>query len=584
MDSRERGGQPSGWLIKHNEYSVVPLQRRTGPAPLHAAEQELTVASTYFSWQQGGDMAALDPARRGTWSFHSLLWAPLVAGDTAGNAIPEKSLAQSWEANEDFTRWTFNLRPEARFSDGSPIDAEDVALNWGYMAMMTHPESFGFRDNFGTARRMFGDIEGLKAFTENVAFDPFGTGEVGDFEGVQVIDDHTLTIAFTRPAENFLSRLTAAFGVFKPEDLYAARDADYDVADFWPTSAAASGPYMIDEAVPGERYSMIVNPEYFGPAPGLARINVLAVSEDPNTILTAFANGELDMVAFPLTEDLARQAYGDPVLRAAMVEQPMWQVQQFWITPNPPMDDENVRRAFSMALGRDALVSVLNGGSELELMASVNMHRSPAVPHCEAETAAVQQMPYDPEAAKAELAKSRYGDAVVDMPINLSVNNNAELPAIEVYAAMLQQNLGLKKVSVRTEKVEDRNNPPFPVHLHMNAQQPWYADLTDTLQNMIFIIPDEPWAEGMNHAFTDVPYIPELKPLIVEAMNSRDAAERCRLVGEIGQIWNDKVFSLDYGVPKSFYLISDKVQGELAFYENAGQGKPLNIEEWSIAD
>lgn len=548
------------------------------------AEQELTVAAQYFAGPSGvgGDMAALDPARRGTWSFHSLLWAPLVAGDTAGNAIPEKSLAQSWSANDDFTVWTFNLRPDAKFSDGSPIDAEDVALSWGYLAMMTNPESFGFRDNFGTARRMFGDIKGLKAFTENVEFDPFGTGEVGDFEGIKVIDAQTLEIHFTRPAEAFLSRLTAGFAVFKPEDLYAAKDANYDVADFWTSSAASSGQYMIVEAVAGERYTMVPNPNYFGPEPEIDKINVLTVSDDANTILTAFANNELDIVSFPLTEDLARQAYGDEVLRAAMVEQPTWIVQQLWITPNAPMDDEYVRRAFSMALNRDALVSVLNGGSDLQLVEGVNMHRNPNVPHCVDETAAVTQMPYDPEMAKAELAKSKYADEIANMEINISVRNNAELPQMEVYAAMLQQNLGLNNVKIRTEQVEDRNNPPFPVHLHYNTQQPWYADLTDTLQNMIFIIPDEPWTEGMNHAFTNVPYIPELKPLIVNALNSEDAQERCDLVAEMGQMWNDRVFSLDYAIPKAFYLVQPWVKGELDFYENAGQGKPLNVEEWSI--
>lgn len=554
-------------------------------APAVAADQELTVAAQFFSTIPSvGDMAALDPARRGTWSFHSLLWAPLVAGDTAGNPIAEKSLAESWSANDDFTVWTFNLRPDATFSDDSPIDATDVALNWGYMAMMTNPESFGFRDNFGTARRMFGDIKGLKEFTQTVPFDPFGTGEVGDFEGIKVVDDHTLEIHFVRPAENFLTRLTAGFAVFKPEDLYAARDASYDILDFWTSTAASSGQYMISEVVSGERYTMVPNPNYFGPKPNIETINMLAVSEDPNTILTAFANQELDMVAFPLTEDLARQANGDPVLQAAMVEQPMWIVQQYWITPNPPMDDENVRRAFSMALDRDALISVLNGGSDLELEATVNMHRNPNVPHCVAETAAVQPLPFDPEAARAELAKSKYADEILDMPINISVRSNAELPQMEVYAAMLQQNLGLKNVSVRTEQVEDRNNPPFPVHLHYNTQQPWYADLTDTLQNMIFILPDSPWPEGLNHAFTNVPYIPELKPLIVDAMNARDPQTRCDLVAEIGQIWNDKVFSLDYGVPKAFYLVQPWVEGELDFYKNAGQGKPLNIEEWSIAD
>ncbi|WP_421725044.1 ABC transporter substrate-binding protein [Bauldia sp.] len=552
----------------------------TGPA----FAEELNVAANYFSTIPNGDMAALDPARRGTWSFHSLLWAPLVAGDTAGNPIPEKSLAESWEMSEDGKSWTFNLRPDAKFSDGTPIDAEDVALSWGYLAMMTNPESFGFRDNFGSARRMFGDIEGLKAFTENVAFNPFGTGEVGDFAGIEVVDDHTVRINFTRPAENFLSRLTAAFAVFKPEDLYAGADANYDISDFWTSSAAASGPYMIEEAVPGERYTMVPNPNYFGPAHQIDRINVLAVSEDPNTALTAFANGELDIVAFPLVGDLARQAYGDPAIRDKMMEVPMWQVQQYWITPNPPMDDVNVRRAFSMALNREALVSVLNGGSELRLVDEVNMHRNPNVPHCEAETAAVTAMPFDPEAAKAELAKSAYADDILDMEINISVRSPDELPAIEVYGAMLEQALGLTNINIRTEQVEDRNNPPFPVHLHLNTQQPWYADLTDTLQNMIFIIPDEPYPEGLNHSFFNVPYIPELVPMVQEAMATTDPDQRCALVAEIGQIWNDKVFSIDYAVPKAFYLVQPWVEGDLDFYRNAGQSKPLNLETWSVGE
>ena len=57
------------------------------------SDQTLRVAAQFFS-AQGGDLASLDPARRGTWSFHSLLWAPLVWTDTAGNPDPQKSIAE----------------------------------------------------------------------------------------------------------------------------------------------------------------------------------------------------------------------------------------------------------------------------------------------------------------------------------------------------------------------------------------------------------------------------------------------------------------------------------------------------------
>ncbi len=92
-------------------------------------------------------MAELDPPRRGTWSFHSLLWAPLVWGDTASTPNPAKSLAESWDVSDDGTVYTFHLRPNAQYSDGTSITARDVALSFGHYAMLMHSEARGYRDN-----------------------------------------------------------------------------------------------------------------------------------------------------------------------------------------------------------------------------------------------------------------------------------------------------------------------------------------------------------------------------------------------------------------------------------------------------
>ncbi|MEM7125305.1 MAG: ABC transporter substrate-binding protein [Chloroflexota bacterium] len=578
------GAGPSGASDAAGGGDADASQAASNAEPVRAEAQELTVAAQFFAGASGGEMARLDPARRGTWSFHSLLWVPLVAGDTAGNPIPEKSLAESWEANDDFTVYTFRLRPDATYSDGSPITAEDVALNWGYMAMMTHGEARGFRDNFGTGKRMYSDIVGFNEFVDTIPYDQYGTGEVGDIEGVKVIDDQTLEIHFEAPAANFIVRLAAGFAVVKPEDIWAANETEYDVLDFWTTNAAYSGQYKIVEASPGDRYVMAPNESYFGPAGNLEKITVLAVSDDPNTILTAFANQEFDMVAFPLTGDVARQAFDDPYLNSTLYEIPTWVVHQLWITPNPPLDDVHVRRAFSMAINKDAIVSILNAGAERTLFERALMHRNPAVPHCVEETAAVTALAFDPEQAKAELAQSKYGAGAADMEINIHARNAAELPQIEATAKMLEDNLGMTNISIHTEQIPNRNDPPFPIHMWFNGQQPWFADLTDTLQNMIFLMPDEPWGEGENIPFIGTSYVPELKEKITMAMASQDADERCQLVQEISQMWNDEVYSLDYGLPVAYYLIAPWVQGDFDWYLNAGQGKPLNIEEWWIAE
>ena len=691
--------------------------------------QELRVAAAFFAGTGfggiggGGDMAELDPVRRGTWSFHSLLWTPLIAGDTEGNIIPEKSLAESYEVSEDGTVYTFHLRPDAKYSDGTPITAQHVVDVFGYVALMTHPEARGWRDNYGPGKRFFWDIVGFLDATqeENCPYQPFGVCEV---EGIKALDDHTVEITLTEPSESFIRRVQVSIGIFHPEDMLAGMEADYDMLDFWTAHARNSGPYKVNRFRSGEGYEMVPNEYYFGPKPKITKINVLAVSQDVNTILTAFANKELDMVPYSIPGSAVRQAMSDPNMSSTMVQIPTWIVNQFWVTPNPPLDDIHVRRAFSMALDREVLLNVLNAGADQPLHLPTNMHRSEFVPHCEEETAAVGPLPFDPEMAKAELEQSKYWPDVLDMeihlwsqnpiltafankeldmvpysipgsavrqamsdpnmsstmvqiptwivnqfwvtpnpplddihvrrafsmaldrevllnvlnagadqPLHLPTNmhrsefvphceeetaavgplpfdpemakaeleqskywpdvldmeihlwsqNPGDLAQLEVLQTMLQENLGMNKVTIHTEVMSDPTNPPYPLHIWFNNQQPWYPDLTDTLGNMTKNMKDKPWEPDDKRQFNDVAYEPDLRDLIDQAKAENDPAKKCELVGQAGQKWNDTAFSLDFGVQMGYYLIQPWVQGDLQWYGNAGQGKPMNIEDWWVA-
>ncbi|MCP4398856.1 MAG: ABC transporter substrate-binding protein [bacterium] len=569
--------------------SLIAAQGGVISAQEKAEIQELKVAPAFFAGTGfggvagGGDMAMLDPVRRGTWSFHSLLWVPLIAGDTEGNVIPEKSLAESFEISDDGTVYTFNLRPDAVYSDGTPIVAQHVVDVLGYYAMMTHSKAIGYRSNFGPGKRFYWDVVGFMDAIkdENCPYEQFGSCEI---EGVNAVDDHTVTIALTAPSDSFLKRLQVGIAIFKPEDMFAGKGVEYGPLDFWTAHAAGSGPYKMGKFRAGEGYEMVINENYFGPKPQITKITVLAVSQDVNTILTAFANRELDMVPFSIPADGVRQAAVDPYLAETMVQIPTWIVEQFWMTPNAPLDDIHVRRAFTMAVDRDTLIEVLNAGSPVVLHERTNMHRSPAVPHCSDETAAVEPLPFDTKMALEELKKSKYWPDVLNMEINLYSRNQDDLTQMEIFQSMLQTNLGLKKVTVHTEQVADRMNPPFPVHFWYNTQQPWYADLIDTMGNMpLKHMHDKPWKPDDIRPFIGLSYEPELKELIARARDENDPEKRCELVGKAGQMWNDTAFSLDYAIQMGYYLIAPWVQGDIHWYRNAGQGKPLNIEDWWIA-
>ena len=546
------------------------------------SDQTLRVAAQFFS-AQGGDLASLDPARRGTWSFHSLLWAPLVWTDTAGNPDPQKSIAESWEATNNNKTFTFKIRKDAKYSDGSLITAKDIALSWGYYGMMVHKEARGYRDNYGTGRRLYPDIVGFMEFTKKVPYKEFEAGKLGDISGIEVIDQSTLVINFSKPAGNFIRRLTG-FAPFNPTDLKVGIDRKLPQKDYWPAHAKHTGPYRIESSKPGQSYVMVPNEYYFGPKPKIERIEVLAVSEDINTIIAAFENKELDLVAIPLKGDFARQAVANDYLKNSLVEMPMWQVEQYWLTPNKPLDDRYVRRAFTMAINRQAIVNILNAGSPVKLYETVNMHRNPNIPNCVKETKEVTILKYDPEMAMTELKKSKYWPEVQNMEINIYPGSPDNVARGEVVKKMLEDNLGLKKVKVRIEKVKNRNKPPFPFHFWNNTQQPWYSDITDTLQNMVFLMKDKEWKDSDPRGFVTVAYEPNLRNLVERAMSEQDEGERCNLVGQSGQEWNDVAFSIDYAIPAAYFLKSPKVKGELDWYKNAAQGKPQNIENWIVSD
>jgi len=562
---------------KAAEPAKAPAAAAPAASSEKAEKQELVVFPSFMG--NPFDAAELDPARRGTWGFHSLLWAPLVFGDTAGNVIKEKSLAESWEISPDGKTYTFKLRKGAKYSDGSPITAKDFEVFFGYLAMMATKDAAGYRDNFGSAKRLLFDIVGLLDSTKDVPYNEFGASKV---PGVKAVDDATLQITLTAPAENFIKRLTVSVVAVSPKAFEEAQKTKYDLNDYWPAHTIYSGPYKVTEVKPGESYVMAPNENYFGPKPTITKITNRFVSADVNTVLTAFGNKEIDLWAATISADGVRQAQKDPYMGQALTEIATWFVAQLWTTPNEPLDDVHVRRALSMAINKEALVKLLNAGSNKELYRVVNTHRNPGVPHCEKETAAVKAYAYDVAKAKEELKQSKYGAAVTDMELHLYAPTPAELMIMEPVQKMLQENLGFKKVTIHNERVPDLNKPPFPIHLWYNTQQPWFPDLSDTIHNMAIYLRDKEWATGEARRYIDVPYLPKIKDLDAKSLVEQDPAKKCQIIQELLTNWNDDVFSLDFAMPVGYYLVAPWVK-DVEWYGNAGQGKPLNWEKMWIA-
>src|SRR5690348_14791068 len=106
-----------------------------------AAAAALIAAGPAFAQKKGGaltvglelDIPGFDPLKVGVYDTSqniaaALLLETLVRLDDNGKASP--SLAVSWEHSDDFKTWTFKLRPDVKFHDGTPFNAEAVKWNF----------------------------------------------------------------------------------------------------------------------------------------------------------------------------------------------------------------------------------------------------------------------------------------------------------------------------------------------------------------------------------------------------------------------------------------------------------------------
>ena len=97
--------------------------------------------------------------------------APGAARPRYGTWAPD--LAAGWEVNEDATEYTFYLQKHAKWHDGTPVTANDVAFT---VKSLLHPQSAEWMVN------TYISVKGAKAYQE---------GNAMDVEGIQIVDDHT---------------------------------------------------------------------------------------------------------------------------------------------------------------------------------------------------------------------------------------------------------------------------------------------------------------------------------------------------------------------------------------------------------
>jgi len=280
-------------------------------------------------------------------------------------------LATSWEFSPDGRTLTFHLRPDARWSDGVPITADDVLFTF---TAQKDP------------RVGWTDME-LKDFIKDV----------------QIVDPLTVRFVFSRVYPYQL--MDANDGHIVPAHAFGKIPFErWRTADFEP-SLVTGGPFRLAGHTPQQTIILERDPRYWGtPRPYLNRL-VFRVLPEIGSQLGQLLAGEVQLVPVVPPAEAAR-IQGSPDLR--LVEFPSRTYGLvFWNNRNKLFADRPVRRALSLAINRKALVDTLFQGH-------ARLSNGPVLSSMWAYNDTLPQLPYDPKLARELFAQAGWRPAGSD--------------------------------------------------------------------------------------------------------------------------------------------------------------------------
>lgn len=339
----------------------------------------------------------------------------------------EPDLAESWTVSADGTVYTFKLKPDLKWSDGTPLTAHD--FEWSIKRNLD-PKMW-----CGGQFWQLVDIKGSRAYYTGENTDP-------DTVGVKAIDDLTLEVQTETPAGYFIQVCTLpAFMAVPKASVDKALEINQEgrPQDWWkPPLGVYSGPFMPVNWITDLRVYFEANPYYAHGKPKIDKLNIHMI-QNTATVMAAYEVGELDMVDLPETEYL--RVIKDEELSADMVTSKELGVQHLvWDMGVPATEDPRVRQAFACAIDKETLMKdVLPGvGSPAyQFLAPGLIGYNPEIG---------QELKYDPDKARKLLSDGGFPNPAdfPEMLINYGAGSTLYQTMFEAIQAMVQDALKIK--------------------------------------------------------------------------------------------------------------------------------------------
>lgn len=311
-----------------------------------------------------------------------LIFSTLTRQDQAGNIVP--GLADSWKMSEDGMSYTFVLNANAKWHDGEPVTAKDVAFS---LTCLADPRT----SSIYTSR--YNSVTGIDAFRD---------GSAESVEGFEVVDDLTFKISLDEPVAEavMLGQLGAPAPIFPMHILGEVKPEEFASHPFWQTPTVGCGPfkfnnYQTDQYMELDRYD-----DYHLGAASFPKL-ILRIG-DQNVLQVQLSSGEVDIAAVPPLDVSAIEndasieihRYASTVAQSLYVN-----------LSNELLQDIRVRQAMSYALDRAMIASIAQGDPGLVCFGPVAAPEWAVSPN-------ITTYEYDPDHARALLEEAGWDSSV----------------------------------------------------------------------------------------------------------------------------------------------------------------------------
>ena len=311
-----------GVVLLGTTIAVLASQLSIGPTQAQKRGGTITVGLEL-------DISGFDPLKVGVFDTSanmaaSLIFDTLTYLDDKGDAQPR--LAASWTHSEDYKTWTFKLRPNVTFHDGTPFNAQALKFNIDRQ-----------KDPKNKCRCAF---------------------YIANIKEVEATDELTAVFRLTDPSVNFpkLQTIPSQNNVIQSPTAMQAKGDDYN------RNPVGTGPFQLKSWTAGDRLVLERNPKYWDKdRPYLDRV-VMRPLPDSQARFASLEAGESDLI----WDD---EFDADNILKAK--KNPAFTVHEHvgsgatvyaFNTKAAPFDDVRVRRALVMALDRKKWSQVVTNG------------------------------------------------------------------------------------------------------------------------------------------------------------------------------------------------------------------------------